>query len=171
MGCSTCNGSQVCRQLTVWDFVTQEDLVPRLDHLHNILSSDLCFHWPSCPGCFGDVNNLMNAVGSSNVDDDMCIGIEPGHQVARVGTVVVVYPYLLPTLQPSTQHCFLDVRFSKSLQLKGTQPGPFFLFFRSARTSWNTFVRPSVRPFARAKKSKSHLKPYKSSQDHAGPLT
>ena len=39
------------------------------------------------------------------------------------------------------------------------------LFFRSPRTSWNTFVRPSVRPPAH-----STLKPYKSSQDHAGPL-
>ena len=110
--------SDVCRHFTVRDFVAEEDLVPRLDHLHDILSSDLCFHWPSCTGCFGDVDNLMDAFGRSDVDDDMRIGIEPGHQVARVGTVVVVYPYLLPTLQASTQHCFLDVRFSKSLQLK-----------------------------------------------------
>ena len=38
--------------------------------------------------------------------------------------------------------------------------------FRSARTSWNTFVRP----FVPRLKSKSHLKPYKSSQAHARPL-
>ena len=38
------------------------------------------------------------------------------------------------------------------------------LVFRSARTSWNTFVRPFVRP---QEKSESPLKPYKSSQDHA----
>ena len=38
--------------------------------------------------------------------------------------------------------------------------------FRSARTSWNTFVRPSVP----RQKSKSPLKPYKSSQDHARPF-
>ena len=41
--------------------------------------------------------------------------------------------------------------------------------FRSARTSWNTFVRPSVRPSVR-QKYKSHLKPFKSSKDHARPL-
>ena len=41
---------------------------------------------------------------------------------------------------------------------------PFF--FRSARTSQNTFVRPSVP----RQKSKSPLEPYKSSQDHARPL-
>ena len=41
------------------------------------------------------------------------------------------------------------------------------LIFRSVRTSWNTFVRPPVRL---RQKSRSHLKPYKSSQDHARPL-
>ena len=36
--------------------------------------------------------------------------------------------------------------------------------FRSAWTSWNTFVRPP------GQKIKSHLKPYKSSQAHARPF-
>ena len=43
----------------------------------------------------------------------------------------------------------------------------FKRLFRSARTSWNTFVSPSV---SLRQKSKSHLKPYKSSQDHSRPL-
>ena len=42
-----------------------------------------------------------------------------------------------------------------------------FSLFKPARTSWNTFVRPFVRP---QEKSKSPLKPYKSSKDHARPL-
>ena len=43
--------------------------------------------------------------------------------------------------------------------------------FRSTRTSSSvrSFVRPPVRPSC-AKKSKSHLKPHKSSQDQARPL-
>ena len=43
--------------------------------------------------------------------------------------------------------------------------------FRSARTSWNTFVRPSVRPSVRGrKKSGSTVQLYKSTKDHCQPI-
>ena len=51
-----------------------------------------------------------------------------------------------------------------------TQNMRFETIFRSARTSWNTFVRSPVRPSVPRQKSKSHLQPYKSSQAHARPL-
>ena len=81
--------AKVCRHLTVWDFVSEEYLVSWLDHLQHILSSDLCFHWSSCPGGFGDVDNLMDAVCGPDVDNDMRVLVEPGDQVVGAGLVVM----------------------------------------------------------------------------------
>ena len=103
--------AKVCRHLTVWDLVAKEDLIPWLDHLQHILSSDLCFHWPSCPGCTGDVDNLVDAIRLSDENDDVRILVEPGHQVAGVGLVVVENLDLLTCLQFPTKNIFLGVRF------------------------------------------------------------
>ena len=101
--------AKVCRHLTVGDFVPEEDLVPRLDHLLHILSSDLRLHWSSCPGCGGDVDNLVDAIRLPDKDDDVSVLVEPSHRVARVGLVVVEDPDLLATLQLPTQHVLLDL--------------------------------------------------------------
>ena len=82
--------ANVRRHLAVWDFVAEKDLVSWLDHLQHILSSDLCFHWSSCPGGFGDVDHLMDAVCGPDVDNDMRVLVKPGHQVAWVGLVAGV---------------------------------------------------------------------------------
>ena len=101
--------AKVCGHLTVWDFVAEEDLVPRLDHLLHILSSDLRLHWSSCPGCGGDVDNLVDAIRLPDKDDDVSVLVEASHRVARVGLVVVEDPDLLTSLQLPTQHVLLDL--------------------------------------------------------------
>ena len=42
---------QVCRDHAVWNPVPKKDLIIRLDHVHDVLFSDLCFHQASRDWC------------------------------------------------------------------------------------------------------------------------
>ena len=42
---------QVCRDHAIRNFVPQKDLISGLDHLQDVLSSDLCFHQTSGDWC------------------------------------------------------------------------------------------------------------------------